>query len=259
MIKFIGRGSAFNTKEGNNSMLYVDKNTNNYYLFDCGYTTFERINEENICDIWDKANKIVIFLSHRHPDHIGGVMDMLFIAHFIKKIPVSVVSPDEKIPELFTLLGVTDDLYEFISPDELDTDNVSDTMKYQDERVELYFKRTTHTATMPAYEMFFRLINEYAICYYSGDSNSVTIDNIVTTSDNLFGKMPDKMYIEVSYFEYKGSPHNYYGTFDKCVDEYCAKNNILKSDLQDRIRFMHIDDDRLISVLSEMNYKIVEK
>ena len=37
MLKFLGRGSAFNTKEGNTSAYYITKN-NNLILFDCGST-----------------------------------------------------------------------------------------------------------------------------------------------------------------------------------------------------------------------------
>ena len=41
-LNFLGRGGAFNTKEGNNAAYFVENNE--LFLIDCGETVFESLN-----------------------------------------------------------------------------------------------------------------------------------------------------------------------------------------------------------------------
>lgn len=40
-LSFIGRGAAFNSKEGNNSAFFIENNQ--LFLIDCGENIYERI------------------------------------------------------------------------------------------------------------------------------------------------------------------------------------------------------------------------
>ena len=62
-LKFLGRGSAFNTKEFSNSSFFVMGDT--LFLFDCGDSTFSRIREFNLFD--NIILKTVILITHLHP------------------------------------------------------------------------------------------------------------------------------------------------------------------------------------------------
>ena len=81
LLKFIGTGSAFNTKLGCNSA-YIIKN-NSLILFDCGGDVFSKLKELNI--IKDEFKNIYIFITHLHPDHIGSLGDLIYYNYFILK------------------------------------------------------------------------------------------------------------------------------------------------------------------------------
>jgi len=68
MLKFIGIGSAFNTKLGNTSA-YIKQN-GVLLLIDCGELTFDRILKMNLLD---DVNEVHIAVIHTHPDHIGSL------------------------------------------------------------------------------------------------------------------------------------------------------------------------------------------
>lgn len=74
--KFIGTGSAFNHKYGNNSMLLEFNNTN--LLLDCGHDVPGRLDTDlqNINNIW---------ISHIHNDHCGGLEEVAFKNYFLYK------------------------------------------------------------------------------------------------------------------------------------------------------------------------------
>ena len=47
-LSFLGRGCAFNPKEGNNSAYFIENNT--LFLIDCGESIFERIISTNLLE-----------------------------------------------------------------------------------------------------------------------------------------------------------------------------------------------------------------
>ena len=78
MLKFIGIGSAFNTKLGNTSA-YIKEN-GVLLLLDCGELTFDRILNMNLLD---DVNEVHVAVTHCHPDHIGSLGSFIFYCHFI--------------------------------------------------------------------------------------------------------------------------------------------------------------------------------
>ncbi len=47
-LKFLGRGAAFNPKEGNNSAYFIENNQ--LFLIDCGENIFERLVENGLLE-----------------------------------------------------------------------------------------------------------------------------------------------------------------------------------------------------------------
>ena len=91
-LQFLGRGAAFNPKEGNNSAYVIENNQ--LFLIDCGESIFERIMENGLLD---KIDGINVMITHTHSDHVGslGTLTMysyyIFIIHFLIFIIISQV------------------------------------------------------------------------------------------------------------------------------------------------------------------------
>lgn len=109
MLNFIGRGSAFNTKEGNNSTFI--KNENHLLLVDCGSDVFSRIMELNLLQ---NVEEIDVIITHLHPDHFGSLGDLIFYSYFgigEGKLPTLTVHHySDKLEEILENMGV----YSFI-------------------------------------------------------------------------------------------------------------------------------------------------
>ena len=59
-LKFLGRGSAFNTKEGNTAA-YI-KQDSHLLLIDCGENIFERMVNNNLLDGIEKVDVFVVLI-----------------------------------------------------------------------------------------------------------------------------------------------------------------------------------------------------
>ena len=76
-LTFIGRGSAFNVKEGNTSS-YIKKG-GHLLLIDCGSDVFKNLIEKNILK---DVSEVDVLLTHMHPDHFGSLGDLIFYTYF---------------------------------------------------------------------------------------------------------------------------------------------------------------------------------
>ncbi|MDK2600591.1 MBL fold metallo-hydrolase [Bacillus stercoris] len=106
MLNFIGTGSAFNTKLGNNSAFI--KKDNSLFLIDCGSTTFSRLKETGLLE---DVEKVFVLLTHTHADHVGSLGDLILYGYYSMGklgVPnVSVYSPFSlNIKNLLYMQGV---------------------------------------------------------------------------------------------------------------------------------------------------------
>jgi len=162
MLKFIGTGSAFNTKLGNTSAYIKDNNT--LLLIDCGELTFARILSLNLLD---DVNEVHIAITHTHPDHIGSLGSLIFYCFFIKKIKPIFHSADIKSFELLDIMGITHKhcyFYNCISDQVADIKNLN---------LQLLLIPTKHVKEIDSFGILLLNITTRENTYYSGDSYEI--------------------------------------------------------------------------------------
>lgn len=228
--------------QGNSSYMCVDKDA--YYIFDCGYTTFEKLKDTNPFEIWEKSKRIIVFISHRHPDHICGLADLIFYAYFVKHKTITVVSPDDEILNILYGLGVKKAYFIYMK-----------TEYYTDSNIMVLFKETTHVDTMKSYSLYFNLKHKNHLNFYSGDSNSIDLSKIEGIAKLVFAKKVDRYFIEMCDLDYLMNPHNYYKKFDKHLMEYCKKNKCDSLELKEKIICMHLNSEKLKENLEKLGYR----
>lgn len=97
---FLGRGSAFNTCEGNTSAYFIDNNE--LFLIDCGESVFGELKERNILNDVSCVN---ILITHTHSDHVGSIGSLIMYCYYVLKIGVNIiVSKDSLYTDDITLL-----------------------------------------------------------------------------------------------------------------------------------------------------------
>ena len=87
-LNFLGRGSAFNPKEGNTSAYFIENNE--LFLIDCGEDIFERIIKNNVLKDIEKINALI---THTHSDHIGSLGSLIMYSYYIIKKKVNIILP----------------------------------------------------------------------------------------------------------------------------------------------------------------------
>jgi ribonuclease BN (tRNA processing enzyme) len=88
LLNFVGYGSAFNSKQCNNSV-YIKKN-HHLIVIDCGGTVFHQLMNLKLLD---DITKLDIIITHTHTDHIGSLGDLVFYSHFVLKIKPNIYFP----------------------------------------------------------------------------------------------------------------------------------------------------------------------
>lgn len=230
MLNFLGIGSAFNTKLGNNSS-FIKKNSS-LLLIDCGGTTFERIQELNLLEGLKKIN---IIITHTHSDHIGSLGEVIFYCHYILKIVPNIVFPDkEYLDKILAFLGVTKEMYSFSSASKV---------ILQDEElgeININFIEANHSKIMPAYSFVLDLNNQKI--YYSGDNKEIK-DEIL---DDFKEEIIKKIYQDTSALSFKENPHMY-------IEDICK---VIPEELRSKVYCMHLDREVDIDKLKELGFNI---
>lgn len=104
-LKFLGRGSMFNVKEGNTSAYWKDRSGRHMVLIDCGCTVFSKIEQLNLLD---GVDNLLILLTHPHTDHIGSLSDLLHYCVFVKpKMSVTVLVHKDTVRSIRQYLDCT--------------------------------------------------------------------------------------------------------------------------------------------------------
>ncbi|MEY9972120.1 ribonuclease BN (tRNA processing enzyme) [Lysinibacillus sp. RC46] len=191
MLKFIGSGSAFNTKIGNNSAYY--KVGNQMLLIDCGSNIFHRIKENSLLE---GIKHIHVLITHTHADHVGSLADFIFYSYYchgeMAKPNVSVYSAyDVKIEELLAINGIMPGVQCFIKKCQSDT-------QYTLNFCKVLFERSSHVKEIPSYSI--ELSIDDKLIYYTGDTNYL--------KESLRNpKVFDFVYVDTCKADYEGNVH----------------------------------------------------
>lgn len=241
MLKFIGRGSAFNTKEGNNSAYY--KKGNEMLLIDCGSNIFERIKENNLLEGIDKVHVII---THTHADHVGSLADLILYTYYshgeFAKTKVEVYSMwDVNVDELLKLNGCVQGTHY--------TDKkLSDYTDYFIETMDLifYFFEQEHVEELKCYGVEINVDEKYFS--YSSDSNS--IDDLA----DFINLHDDEMDVDCIYY------------IDTCAADYEGNVHLSLRELtkkivpekRHKVWCMHLDEKFDVEYAKSLGFNVVE-
>lgn len=229
-LKFIGRGSAFNFKEGNTSA-YTIRN-NELILFDCGESVFKEIITRNILD--NSIKNVHIFITHLHSDHSGSLSGLIFYCYFIlKKIPIVYFKNKILIKNFLNIQSVPTKCYNIIE--------IKDYVDIKD--VSIKAIEVLHDKNMESYGYLLSFKNSNNKIFYSGDSCDITF---YTKHDIL--KENIICYQDVCLLDYPGNIHLNINKLCDYVDITSRKN----------IYCMHIDSDELINVAEELGFNVAK-
>lgn len=226
LLTFLGKGSAFNTKEGNTSA-YI-KDGSSLLLIDCGETVFGKIRELNLLDGIDDVN---VLITHLHSDHVGSLSSLIFYCHFVKKIHLKLYYPTEEILAYLHVSGNDKFQYDFISLHRLGGIQVTPSIKVR--------KHTTdHVYGMNSFG-YYITYNDITI-FYSGDSNEIS-------NPHYKIKDCDEVYQDTCLAHYPGNVH----LSLKNLCEY------IPEEYRHKVYCMHYDCDELKDEIIKEGFNLV--
>lgn len=222
MLKFIGSGSAFNTKLGNNSAYY--KEGNQMLLIDCGSDIFQRIKES---DLLKDVEQIHVLVTHTHADHVGSLADLILYAYYShgefakKKVVVhSLLSTGAK--DVLRLNGVLENVhYDYAT---LRHDTITTIPSLKTTIVNCF--ETKHVDELNSFG--FELSIEGSTILYTGDASDLDEDILEAINTNFF----DYAFIDTCKADYNGNVHL---SLRKLTE-------LIKSEARDRVYCMHLDE-----------------
>jgi len=233
MLKFIGTGSAFNTKLGNTSAYIKENNT--LLLIDCGELTFNRILKLNLLS---DVNEVHIAVTHCHPDHIGSLGSFIFYCHFIKNIKPTFHAANSDFIELLEIMGVTEDHCEF------DNCVVNQYAEINKLNLQMLFIPTKHVKEITSFGILILNLNTRKSSYYSGDSNSIP-------KSILYGLECG----ELHYLYQDTCKADYDGNVHLSLRKLCE---LIPMEYRDRVYIMHTDEGFDFDEAEGLGFKVAE-
>ena len=263
-LKFLGRGSAFNIKEGNTSAYLKENET--LLLIDCGETVFKEILDRNLLD---GVKDVHILITHLHSDHVGSLSSLLMYCWYVKKIKCNVCYPDRGVLENFLLaqgnrLGETYTWhrYEYVGGGDIEKlgichigymevphDKITKVKEVKIDN-EIIYKKTETLFT--SYGYIIEFYDDTAI-WYSGDTNDISeryIEELINSVDESEYKYYEDMiiYQDTCLADYEGNIH-------LSLNKLCEK---VEPKYRNKIYCMHLDCDELIDKAKEEGFNVVE-
>lgn len=236
-LKFLGRGGAFFTEEGNTSAYFIEGKT--LFLIDCGETVFSKIQQTRLLDE-NQIEEIYCFITHLHSDHIGSLSTLIYFCSYgyeDRQIKFYLVCPDELWFDLSALLNTqgVGGLFEAPLPEYLSG-------KFQSFK-NANFIPTTHQDDYPAVSIEFETNNGYV--FYSGDTNELDlVQNYVKLAPDLV----ERMYVEATT---KTGPNNIHMSLDDL-------DKIVPREMRDKVFLMHFNNSECIDRAQKLGFQVVE-
>lgn len=233
-LNFLGRGAAFNPKEGNTSAYFVENNQ--LFLIDCGESIFERLVESGILESVELIN---LMITHTHSDHIGSLGSLVTYSFYILNKPLNIILPKNakhlpSIEKILSGFGCTKTMYNYVDEKTLDGKNET----FQN----LRYVKTKHRDDLECYGLLFN--TENGIVYYSGDTREInTIKALIDSGQTI-----DKLYIDTTTDNFPGNVHLYIGILQESIPD----------ELKERVYCMHLNNDNCIEQAKALGFNVVE-
>jgi glyoxylase-like metal-dependent hydrolase (beta-lactamase superfamily II) len=225
-LKFLGRGSAFNVKEGNTSA-YL-KQDDMLLLIDCGESVFQRILEKKLLDDVKEVN---VLITHFHSDHCGSLSSLIMYCFYCKGIKANVYYPEEY--QLRTFLDCTGcklgELY-----------NILDLRIFKDKyEIGITSLKTLHVKEIPSYS--YVLTKNNIPTLYTGDTTGNRNMKTVLDANGI-------VYTDCCLADYDGNVHT-------SLRKLCE---LVPREFRERVYCMHIDNIELIDKANAEGFYVVE-
>lgn len=151
LLKFLGRGAAFNLKERNNSAYFIENNQ--LFLIDCGESIFERLIESGLLESVESIN---LMITHTHSDHIGSLRSLAMYSFYTLHKPLSIILPENakhlpNIEKILSRFGCTESMYNYVNEKAFDGKNET----FQNIR----YVETSHCDELDCYGLLFTTQN----------------------------------------------------------------------------------------------------
>lgn len=232
-LKFLGIGGSDNQIQGNTSAFFIENRS--LFLIDCGENIFEKILSKGLLDDIDR---VYLFITHTHSDHVGSIGSLLFHCYFILKMKLNIVISSNSlnfndVKELLRIYGAKEDWYSIIEPKELDNQYTSfNSVKYM---------KTNHVDPIPCYGLLFD--TNKGLLYYSGDTKEINnIKEIIESNRKI-----DKIYIDCTTSK-ENSAHYYVGKANEEFDQAIRK----------KVYCMHFNKPECIETAKSYGFNVVK-
>lgn len=229
-LKFLGRGSAFNVKEGNTSAYIIGNNK--LLLIDCGENIFERIINKNLLD---HVKNVYVLITHLDSDHVGSLSSLIYYCYYIKHIVVDIYFPDKSLYDLLALQGHMEGQdYKFKHID-VNTNNFygfSDVVNIKPILV-------SHITSLKCYGYLIYL-KDGRLIWYSGDCSKVS--NVINEYSI------DEIYHDTCLDDYDGNVHTPLRVLCKSIPK----------EKRSKVYCMHIDSNELIKKAGLEGFNVVD-
>lgn len=245
MLNFLGIGDCL-SKHNKNTCAFM-KNEDTIFMFDCGNSADRIFLNENLQGI----SNFYIFITHRHPDHISGLGDIIYKLYFYYNIKPVIFSIGEELKNILNLMGILDNFFQYRS---LFTTISFDGFKIKFIRVKHYEikdvtflngKECTNSINKDRFKCFgFKIEYNNKKIFYSGDSFDYYYP--LKESENRINVGPyDYFYQDCS--SVLDSPHM---SYEKLREMISVEN-------RGKVYLMHIDDNFNCDQAIKDGFKIV--
>ncbi|MEQ6355180.1 MBL fold metallo-hydrolase [Lysinibacillus sp. M3] len=239
MLKFIGSGSAFNTKLGNNSAYY--KEGNQMLLIDCGSNIFQRIKENNLLQ---DIEHIHVLITHTHADHVGSLADLILYTYYshgdFAKNKITVYSPkDTKVCKILKHNGCVEGFH-FTAHDLKNNYTEIESMS-----VDVTFNKSNHVKELISYSIDLVFNNKTSV-FYSGDISELKED-VITYIESSSYISTDIAYIDTCIADYKGNVHL----------SLRKLSELIKPEYRHKVWCMHLDEGFIREEAEALGFNVV--
>ena len=217
-LKFLGRGSAFNVKEGNTAAYFIDDDQ--LFLIDCGEDVFAKLKQKSLLG---RVRAVNLMITHTHSDHIGSLGSLPDNDEYVKTI--------EQILQGF---GCTEEMYDLVHDTQYDE-------KFKNFSGVRYVK-TWHCAELMSFGLIFT--TKEGVVYYSGDTKEIKNLHYLLSK----GVQIARAYIDVTSVKNSNGAHLFVGNLAMVVPE----------NLRKRIYCMHFNDENCIQMALGYGFSVVE-